>query len=77
MEAAYISEKIEKLKEEIIGKYRPEKIILFGSAVQDEAREVNDIDLLIIKKDVPHYGADRIRALYRLIDIDTAVDFLI
>lgn len=77
MKVLDISEKIDRLKGEIIGKYKSEKIILFGSAVQDEAREVNDIDLLIIKKDVPYYGADRIRELYRLIDTDTAVDFLI
>lgn len=77
MKVLNIKEKIERLKDEIVEKYHPEKIILFGSATKDGAAEVNDIDLLIIKKDVPHYGADRIRALYRLIDTDAAVDFLI
>lgn len=77
MKTTDIKDKIERLKDEIVEKYHPEKIILFGSAVQDKVAEVNDIDLLIIKKDVPYYGADRIRALYRLIDTDTAVDFLV
>lgn len=77
MKASDIKERIERLKEEIVEKYQPEKIILFGSATQDELAEVDDIDLLIIKKDVPYYGADRIRALYHLIDTDTAVDFLV
>lgn len=77
MKVQDISEKVERLKGEIVRKYSPEKIILFGSAAQDEAGEVNDVDLLIIKKDVPFYGADRIRELYHLIDADTAVDFLV
>jgi predicted nucleotidyltransferase len=77
MKVQDISEKIERLKREIVGKYNPMKIILFGSAAQDETEEVNDIDLLIIKKDVPFLGADRIRELYHLIDADTAVDFLV
>lgn len=77
MKVLDIKDKIDSLKGEIIRKYKPEKIILFGSAAQDEAKEVNDIDLLIIKKDVPYYGADRIRELYHLIETDIAVDFLI
>jgi hypothetical protein len=38
---------------------------------------VNDVDLFIIKDDVPHYGADRIREIYRLMDTDLPVDYLV
>ena len=31
-----VGQEIQRLKEVIIGQYRPEKIILFGSAAQDE-----------------------------------------
>lgn len=54
----------------------PEKIILFGSAIGD-SEVINDIDLLIIKDAVPHFGAERIRQLYRLVDIDLPVDYLV
>jgi predicted nucleotidyltransferase len=67
---------IEKLTEQLISKYHPEKIILFGSAVRD-FEAVNDIDLFIVKNDVPHFGAERIQQLYRLVASDTAVDYIV
>jgi uncharacterized protein len=67
---------IEALRQQLVAKYAPEKIILFGSAAR-EAGEVNDIDLFIIKDDVPHLGADRIRELYRLMDADLPVDYMV
>jgi uncharacterized protein len=39
--------------------------------------EINDVDLFIIKNDVPHLGADRIRELYRLMDTDLPVDYVV
>ncbi len=62
---------------QIIQKYRPEKIILFGSAARGEFRRGSDVDLLIIKKDTPLYGADRIRELSRLIERNISLDFLV
>ena len=62
---------------QIIEKYKPEKIILFGSAVNGQLDSDSDVDLLIIKKDTPLYGADRIRALSRIIDRNIPVDFLV
>ena len=41
---------IERLTEVIARKYKPEKIILFGSHAYGEPHEESDIDLLIIKK---------------------------
>jgi hypothetical protein len=38
---------------------------------------VNDVDLFIVKDDVPYLGADRIRQLYRLMDTDLPVDYLV
>ena len=38
---------------------------------------VNDIDLFIVKQDVPYYVDDRIRELYRLLDTDTPIDYLV
>jgi predicted nucleotidyltransferase len=68
---------VEKITAQIIEKYNPEKIILFGSAVRGEFSLDSDVDFLIIKKDTPLYGADRIRELSRLIERNVPVDFLI
>lgn len=67
---------IESLKQQLVAKYHPEKVILFGSAARG-ADVINDVDLFIIKDDVPVIGAERIRQLYRLMDADLPVDYLV
>jgi len=72
-----VEKEIEDITRQIIDKYNPEKIILFGSAARGESGSDSDADFLIIKKDTPHYGADRIRQLSRIIKRNIAVDFLV
>jgi predicted nucleotidyltransferase len=69
-------EKIEDIRRQLIDKYKPERIILFGSSAWG-TEDINDIDLFIIKRDVPYYGADRILELYRMMDVDAAVDYIV
>lgn len=76
MTAQEIQLRIENLKQQLVVKYHPEKVILFGSAARN-ADIVNDVDLFIIKDDVPDLGAERIRQLYRLLDTDLPVDYLV
>jgi len=76
MEKASILREIDSIKAQLVEKYKPEKIILFGSAVWGEG-EINDIDMFIIKAEVPHYGVDRIRELDRLISRRIATDMLV
>ncbi len=69
---------IDGIRDQLIEKYRPEKIILFGSAAWGGGSdEVNDLDFFIIKKDVPYYGVDRMRELDRLIQRHVAVDMIV
>ncbi len=49
MKVLDIEKEIEDIAEQIIEKYRPEKIILFGSAVRGEFTADSDLDFLIIK----------------------------
>jgi predicted nucleotidyltransferase len=77
MELNEITSEIETIVRQIIQKYRPIKIILFGSAGRGEYDEVNDLDFLIIKKDVPLYGLDRMRELDGLIERNIAADMLV
>ncbi len=77
MEANEITSEINTIAGQIVKKYRPMKIILFGSAGRQDYAQVNDLDFLIIKEDVPLNGLDRIRELDKLIDRNIAVDMLI
>ena len=76
MNAEYEKE-INRITAQIIEKYNPDKIILFGSAARGELHPDSDADFLIIKKETPLYGADRIRELIRLIERNIPIDFLV
>jgi predicted nucleotidyltransferase len=76
MKRENVLKEIDNIKDQLVEKYRPEKIILFGSAATEE-EEVHDIDLFIIKRDVPYYGADRLCELYKLLDTDLPVDYIV
>ena len=67
---------MEQLTQQLMNKYDPLKIILFGSAVND-IHNAHDIDLLIVKDNVPAVGTERIRQLYRIIDTNLPVDYLV
>lgn len=68
---------IENITAQLIEKYKPEKIILFGSAARGDSNPDSDADFLIIKKDTPHKGRDRMIEVSRLIKRKIPADFLI
>lgn len=69
---------IESILNQIIEKYQPLlKVILFGSAAKGDYQEVNDLDFLIVKEDVPETGLARMRELDELIERDMAADMLV
>lgn len=68
---------IQSVVGQIIKKYRPEKIILFGSLARGEYHEGSDIDLFIVKSNPPELGVNRIRELDRLIKYRIGVDFIV
>lgn len=72
-----IEKEIRNITAQIIEKYEPDKIILFGSATRQDSEEINDLDFLIIKSDVPFYGIDRMRELDGLVDRNMAADMII
>ena len=74
---SFLEKQVESITEQIVKKYKPEKIIIFGSYVRGEFNKDSDIDFLVIRKDVPQYGVERIREISRLIEREIAVDFLI
>jgi predicted nucleotidyltransferase len=68
---------IQNIVQQLINLYKPEKIILFGSLAKGRIEEGTDIDLFIIKSDVPEFGVDRIRQLDELIKYKLATDFIV
>jgi len=68
---------IENIVKQLIHRYKPEKIILFGSLAKGEIHQGTDIDLFIIKRDVPELGVDRIRQLDTIIKYRLATDFIV
>lgn len=72
-----LEKEIQNITQQIVEKYKPERIILFGSAVRGDFDEHSDLDFLIVKKDTPYYGRDRIRELRKLIEKKLPADFLI
>ena len=72
-----LKEEIDNITNQIIKRYKPEKVILFGSAAQGRFDLNSDLDFLIIKKKVPHYGIDRMRQIRRLVNTSFPCDFLV
>ncbi|PKL46485.1 MAG: hypothetical protein CVV39_07150 [Planctomycetes bacterium HGW-Planctomycetes-1] len=70
-------EEISNIVEQLIRLYKPQKVILFGSLAEGQTHESSDIDLFIIKNDVPELGVDRIRQLDELIKYGLATDFIV
>ena len=70
-------EEIRSIVKQLIREYKPEKIILFGSLARGQVKKGTDIDLFIIKSDVPELGVDRIRQLDALIKYRLATDFIV
>ena len=68
---------IHNIVNQLIRLYKPEKVILFGSLAQGQVHQGTDIDLFIIKSDVPELGVDRIRQLDELIKYKLATDFIV
>jgi len=72
-----VKEEVENIVSQVIEKYKPIKIILFGSAAKGEFDNDSDVDLLVIKEDTPYLGRERARELRRLIKKNLPVDFLV
>lgn len=77
MEEKEILLEIQSIVDQIIQKYNPMKIILFGSAARGEYDKVNDLDFIIIKENTPLFGIERMRELDELIDRNIAADMLV
>lgn len=67
---------IKKITEQIVKKYKPEKIILFGSFAWGKPTKDSDVDLLIVKKTRKKWIERQIE-VGEIIDGEIAADTLI
>lgn len=74
---AQLQQALDAIVTQIVTKYQPEKVILFGSAARGESTENSDFDFFIIKSNVPYLGRDRYYELVRRIEYNYPSDFLI
>lgn len=77
MSKKQIEKEIQNITQQLIRKYKPEKIILFGSGAQGKFGPDSDLDFFIVKKKTPHYGIERMREVRRLIETAMPCDFLV
>jgi len=56
--------------------YQPEKVIVFGSYARDEADDLSDVDLVVIKETKEPFF-ERIKHVLKILDLDRAVDVLV
>jgi predicted nucleotidyltransferase len=68
---------VRSIVRQLLRLYKPQKVVLFGSLVRGEIRAGTDIDLFIVKSDVPELGVDRIRELDGLVRYRLATDFVV
>lgn len=68
-------EEIDKIKDQIIDKYKPIKIILFGSCAAGCARKDSDIDLCIVINYIDK--RETLMDLMMNIEYERSVDFII
>ena len=71
-----LEENLLRVKEALVSKYHPEKIIIFGSLARGRVNENTDIDLLIVKDTQKPYN-DRLRDVVTICDYDVGIDFMI
>lgn len=76
MTKTQIQGQIDSITKQLIQKYKPVKIILFGSAATGQMTRDSDLDFFVVKDDKKdHYH--RMVEVSRLIDKDIAADFII
>jgi|SRR3989344_7265845 len=75
MKKKNFQKEIENITKQIVQKYKPQKIILYGSFARGDFNKNSDIDMLIIKKsNKPRM--ERASDVYRLIwDLDRTLPF--
>lgn len=77
MTKSVLEKEIADIVNQIVTKYQPQKVILFGSAARGDFGPDSDLDFLVIKKAVPKSNIHRRWELRKLIDESLPIDLLV
>lgn len=77
IEKKKFEQKIDKLIRVLKKEYKPDKIILYGSCARGDYHEGSDLDLVIIKDDVPDNFLKRLDEVLNLCDGSVGVEALV
>ena len=76
MDQIQVQDQIDSIKDQLIKKYKPQKIFLFGSSVTGKMTKDSDLDFLIVKEDTKTFH-ERVVEVYGLVKKDIAADFIV
>jgi predicted nucleotidyltransferase len=76
MQGFDLEKEIDRISKRIVKKYKPQKIILFGSAARGKFTPDSDLDFFIIKDD-PRPGGERIYDVSGMFEHNVATDVLV
>lgn len=76
MSKKQIKKHIQNITKQIITRYDPEKIILFGSFVYGKPKENSDVDLMVIKKTSQTLG-QRLRTMAKITNAPIDRDIIV
>lgn len=71
-----LDQAVQKIADKIVKRYRPEKIILFGSYASGRTHVWSDVDIIAVKKTNKRFY-DRINEVSALIPHEIPVDILV
>src|SRR2546421_1199596 len=71
-----LEQELHRMTEILIREYKPEKLILFGSAAQGEIHEWSDLDLVVVKR-TDKSMLERIEEVLRLVRPKVGLDVLV
>jgi len=74
--ASILKNELNRIMPVVKEKYKPEKVILFGSFASGNVSETSDIDLLILKKSRKRY-LDRIDEFLKIVQPKVSMDVFI
>lgn len=67
---------VQRVVDELVKNYKPEKVILFGSRVSGKTHEWSDVDLVVIKKTNKKFR-DRIGEALHVVPHDLPIDIIV
>lgn len=71
-----VDSEVKRIKDQLVDKYKAQKVVLFGSAVSGNMTRDSDLDFLVVKDDTKGFR-ERVAEVYTLIEKSMPADFIV